>query len=33
MGLKLIRALVKGIDGKLRVDTTEGTCLEVTFPL
>lgn len=33
MGLKLIRTLVKGIDGKLRIDSTEGTSLEVIFPL
>lgn len=33
MGLKLIRTLVKGIDGKLRIDSTEGTNLQVTFRL
>lgn len=33
MGLKLIRTLVKGIDGKLRIDSPEGTRLQVVFPL
>jgi two-component sensor histidine kinase len=33
MGMKLIRTLVKGIDGKLRIDGAEGTRLHVTFPL
>ena len=33
MGLKLVRTLVKGIDGKLRIDRSEGTRLRVTFPL
>ena len=33
MGLKLIRTLVKGIGGKLRIDSTEGTRLQVSFPL
>jgi two-component sensor histidine kinase len=33
MGLKLVRTLVKGINGKLRIDGSEGTRLEVTFPV
>ena len=33
MGLKLVRTLVKGIEGKLRIDRSEGTRLQVTFPL
>jgi two-component sensor histidine kinase len=33
MGLKLVRTLVKGINGKLRIDGSEGTRLQVTFPL
>jgi two-component sensor histidine kinase len=33
MGLKLIRTLVEGIEGKLRIDRSEGTRLRVTFPL
>jgi two-component sensor histidine kinase len=33
MGLKLIRTLVKGLGGNLRIDSTEGTRLQVTFPL
>ena len=33
MGLKLVRTLVKGVGGKLRIDRAEGTKLRVTFPL
>lgn len=33
MGLKLVRTLVKGVGGKLRIDRAEGTRLRVTFPL
>ena len=33
MGLKLIRTLVKGIDGKLKIHSADGTTLQVTFPL
>lgn len=33
MGLKLIRTLVKGIGGKLRIDGPKGTRLQVKFPI
>ncbi|MCA1597669.1 MAG: sensor histidine kinase, partial [Chloroflexi bacterium] len=33
MGLKLIRNLIKGIGGKVRIDTAGGTRLQVKFPL
>jgi two-component sensor histidine kinase len=33
MGLKLVRTLVKGVDGKLRIERADGTRLRVTFPL
>jgi two-component sensor histidine kinase len=33
MGLKLVRTLAKGINGKLRIDSSEGTRLQVTFPV
>jgi two-component sensor histidine kinase len=33
MGLKLVRTLVKGLSGKLRIDRAAGTRLRVTFPL
>lgn len=33
MGLKLIRTLVKGVNGKLRIDGPQGTRLQVKFPI
>ena len=33
LGLKLVRTLVKGINGKLSIDGAHGTRLQVTFPL
>jgi two-component sensor histidine kinase len=33
MGLKLVRTLVKGVGGKLRIERAEGTKLRVNFPL
>jgi two-component sensor histidine kinase len=33
IGLKLMQTLVKGIDGTLRIESAEGTHVEVTFPL
>ena len=32
MGLKLIRTLIKGIGGKLRIDIADGTRLRIKFP-
>jgi two-component sensor histidine kinase len=33
MGLKLVRTLAKGVEGKLRIDRADGTKLQVRFPL
>lgn len=32
MGLKLVRTLLKGIGGKLRIDSAKGTRLQIRFP-